>query len=584
MQATMLRLILLPLIVLGYLSASQAQQPALFPSPLPAASTPSDPLKRETPRSTTLGFIEAAHAENYQLAARYFQTTAKRTPRKHDEELAQQLMTIMDRKFIGNLYSISNDPEGELNDGLLPNLEKAGEIKIGKKRVDLILVQMPSTEAGKIWLISSETLQHIPDIYKLIQFSEFEKRLPKVLVKYHLLTMPLWQWVAVILLYPVALGAAWFIMLLLRLLFRLVARLRGKTTERRFSLTAISPVTLLFMLFLHYLLVNMLGAPIMYRQYYTQFVIVLAAIVIFWLFLRATDFLAEGIGVRLERAGQMAARSLLMLGRRVFKALLFIVMVLFVLRSSGVDVSAVLAGIGIGGLVLGFGAQKTIENLFGGISLLTDRVLHVGDFCKVGDQLGTVEDIGLRSTRIRRVDRTLVSIPNGSVATASLENYSKRDKILFKSMIGLRYETSADQLRYLLAEIRQLLYQHSKVESSTARVRLVQFGASSIDLEAFAYIFSTDYPEYLAIREDVLLRIMGLVEKSGTSFAFPAQTVYLGRDKGLDPEKSKAAETVVQGWRENNQLPFPDHDPDVIAQLENTLEYPPPASVLRKEK
>lgn len=565
MQATMLRLILLPLIVLGYLSASQAQQPALFPFPLPAASTPSDPLKRETPRSTTLGFIEAAHAENYQLAARYFQTTTKRTPRKHDEELAQQLMTIMDRKFIGNLYSISNDPEGELNDGLLPNLEKAGEIKIGKKRVDLILVQMPSTEAGKIWLISSETLQHIPDVYKLIQLSEFEKRLPKMLVEYHLLTMPLWQWIAVILLYPVALGAAWFIMLLLRLLFRLVARLRGKTTERRFSLTAISPVTLLFMLFLHYLLVNMLGAPIMYRQYYTQFVIVLAAIVIFWLFLRATDFLAEGIGVRLERAGQMAARSLLMLGRRVFKALLFIVMVLFVLRSSGVDVSAVLAGIGIGGLVLGFGAQKTIENLFGGISLLTDRVLHVGDFCKVGDQLGTVEDIGLRSTRIRRVDRTLVSIPNGSVATASLENYSKRDKILFKSMIGLRYETSADQLRYLLAEIRQLLYQHPKVESSTARVRLIQFGASSIDLEAFAYIFSTDYPGFLAIQEDLLLRIMGLVEKSGISFAFPAQIVYLGRDKGLDPEKSKAAEGVVQGWRENNQLPFPDHDPDAIA-------------------
>ncbi len=192
--------------------------------------------------------------------------------------------------------------------------------------------------------------------------------------------------------------------------------------------------------------------------------------------------------------------------------------------------------------------------------------------------------MGLRSTQIRTAERTVVSIPNGYVATANLENYTRRDKILFKHLIGLRSETSPDQVRYLLAEIRKLLYQHTCVESPTARVRLVRLGTESIDLEIYAYILSTEYVEFLGIQEDLLLRILGLVESAGSTLAFPSQTLYLSRDKGLDKEKAATASATVEDWRQKNQLPFPDHDAATIAQIENTLEYPPPTSALRKHK
>jgi MscS family membrane protein len=290
------------------------------------------------------------------------------------------------------------------------------------------------------------------------------------------------------------------------------------------------------------------------------------------------------MATRLARTSVVLANSVFLLGGRALKVVFLILLLLLVLQSFGVNVSAAWAGIGIGSIALGLGAQKTLENLFGGISLLSDQAFQVGDFCKVADQTGTVEDIGLRSTRIRTVDRTVVTIPNGALSNANLENISRRDKILFRPTLGLRYETSADQLRFLLAEIRKLLYQHPKVESSTGRVRLVRFGQSSIDLEVFAYILTSDYPEFLAIQEDLLLRIMELVEKSGTGLAFPSQTLYLGKETGPDQEKTRAVTAEVERWRKNKDLPFPNHDPATIAKIENTLEYPSTDSALRKVK
>jgi MscS family membrane protein len=275
---------------------------------------------------------------------------------------------------------------------------------------------------------------------------------------------------------------------------------------------------------------------------------------------------------------------MLLLGRRVIKVGFFILAGLLVLKAFGFDVGTAWAGIGIGGLALGLGAQKTLDNLFGGVSVLSDQTFRVGDVCKIGEYVGTVEDMGLRSTQIRTAERTVVSIPNGYVATANLENYTRRDKILFKHTIGLRSETSVNQLRYLLAEVRKLLYQHTCVESATARVRLVRLDPQFINLEIYAYILSTDYGEFLGIQEDLLLRILGLVDSAGSSLAFPSQTLYLNRDKGLDKEKAVTASTTVEEWIKKNQLPFPDHDAATIAQIENTLEYPPNASALRKRK
>jgi len=572
------------------LSMASAQPQSSEQSAKAGEAQPVDPLDRTTPRKALVRFIDLAQKGNYELATQYLQLKVGRVRKTEAEgvELSRQLKVLLDRNWEGQLNAVSNDPSGRLDDGLPPELERAGEIRIEGNTVALLLVQVSEKNVGKVWLISAETLRQVPELYELIKFLDFEEHLPEVLVQTRFLSMPLWQWIAIILLYPVALGVAWFILLVLGLakwgIQRGLKWIRRQSWKVRPHLPRLGPVTLLLMLLLHYSFLRALGVPLLYRQYYGQVVGIPVAIAVYWMLARMTDFLSGRLAARLSRTSVALANSVFLLGRRILKVVILVLLVLLVLQSFGVNVSAAWAGIGIGSIALGLGAQKTLENLFGGISLLSDQTFQVGDFCKVADQSGTVEDIGLRSTRIRTIDRTVVTIPNGALSNANLENISRRDKILFKLTPGLRFETSADQLRFLLAEIRKLLYQHPKVESSSARVRLLRFGQSSIDLEIFSYILTTDYPEFLAIQEDLLLRIMDLVGESGTSMAFPSQTLYLGKETGPDQEKARAAEAEVERWRKNKELPFPNHDPATIAKVENTLEYPSPDSALRNAK
>ena len=206
-----------------------------------------------------------------------------------------------------------------------------------------------------------------------------------------------------------------------------------------------------------------------------------------------------------------------------------IVAVLATLGIVGFNLTTVLAGLGIGGIAIAFAAQKTLENLFGGISVLADEVIRVGDFCRFGDRVGTVEDISLRSTRVRTLERTELSIPNGSLATMNVENFTRRDKFLFNPTLGIRGETSADQLRYLLAEIRRMFYEHPKIESESARIRFAGLDKGTLNLEIFSHILTRDMAEFTAIAEDVWLRIMEIVEKSGSGFALLVPQPYTSR-------------------------------------------------------
>jgi MscS family membrane protein len=207
----------------------------------------------------------------------------------------------------------------------------------------------------------------------------------------------------------------------------------------------------------------------------------------------------------------------------------------------GFNLTTALAGVGIGTLAVGFGAQQTIANLFGGVSVLGDEVIRVGDVCKFGDRTGTVEDIGLRSTRVRTEERTLLAIPNGTVATINVENLSRRDKILFKTVLGLHLETSPDQVQAVLTEMRRVLDAHPKVEKKTLHVWLTDLTPSAINLELACYVMTQNYAEFAEVREDLLLHIMNFVEESGTKIASPSQTLYLSGDSPLKSKQSDAA-------------------------------------------
>jgi len=240
----------------------------------------------------------------------------------------------------------------------------------------------------------------------------------------------------------------------------------------------------------------------------------------------------------------------------------------------------VLAGLGIGGLAVALAAQPTLQNFLSGLTLYADRPVSVGDFCKFGDMLGTVEHIGMRSTRVRSLDRTVISVPNSEFANMQIENYARRDRIRFVTTLQLRYETTADQLRYVLAQLRQLLIAHPRVVEDPCRVRFVNFGEYSLDVEIFTYIKTSDHAEFLAIREDIFMRIIKIMDDAGVQFAFPSAVEYKSSDLPIDEEKRAEAEERVAAWRAEQKLPFPDFSVAEKEEMTDTLSYPPEDSIL----
>ena len=218
--------------------------------------------------------------------------------------------------------------------------------------------------------------------------------------------------------------------------------------------------------------------------------------------------------------------------------------VVFGLHDLGIPALGLVAGLGVGGFALALAAQSTVENLFGGVSIFADRPFRIGDFIGFGGQNGTVEEIGPRSCRIRALDGTLTTVPNGDLARMHIVNFSARDKCLFLHVIGLRYETTPDQLAWLLDILRRTLAEHAMVEKAPGmpRVRLMAYGASSLDVELRAHVLTTNYSEFLEVQEDLLMEVSRVVARAGAGFAFPSQTAYFARDAGLDEDAQRVAE------------------------------------------
>jgi MscS family membrane protein len=264
--------------------------------------------------------------------------------------------------------------------------------------------------------------------------------------------------------------------------------------------------------------------------------------------------------------------------RILFRIASLVALVLIILQTTehlGIPLTPVLAGLGVGGVAIALAAQNSIENLIGGFNLFMDRPISVGNFCRFGDRIGTVEEIGLRSTRVRTLDDTVISIPNASFSKMELENYSKRRKIWYHPRIELVKDTTPDQVRYVLVEVRKMLYAHPKVDPIPARIRFAQFGASSLDLDVFAYVVATDFDEFLEVAEDLNLHVMDILSRAGVRLAVPTQRTVVERSEPRVPSRVQETEEQVRQWRESNQLYLPSFPEEVVARLRQTLDYPP---------
>jgi len=504
--------------------------------------TPHDTLGRETPRGTVLGFLSAARKGNGQIAALYLDTPLRGADA---ETLARQLAIVLDRRLPARLNELSDKPEGSLPDQLSPDEDLVGTISTNNGTLDILVERVDRGKAGRVWLFSHKTLNSIPDVFHEVNTPPVEKFLPAFLVNTRLATIPLFQWLAVFLGLPL-------LYFLTGLLNRLIgpaigalrSRLRRPGAVRNPQLIS-PPVRLLLVVLVIRWLLSAVSLSLLSRQFWSTATLVITILACVWLLMLANARAERYVLARLQGHVLSGSASVLRLTRRLIDGVILFASLLFTLHHFGINPTAALAGLGVGGIAVALAAQKTLENVVGGISLIMDQAVRVGDTLKLGDTVGTVESVGLRSTRIRTVDRTLLSIPNGQIANMSLETLSARDKFRLQPIVALRYETTTEQIQAVLTKIRKLLMDQPTVDSTSVRVRLLRFGAFSLDVDIFAYVNARDWDHFLQVQEELLLRIMEIVQQEGAEIAFPSQTMYLATDssqKGASPPAALARE------------------------------------------
>ena len=532
-----------------------------WPQGLPAASggsAPStavkpekDPFGRETPQGMVAGLMNALAASDYTRAISFLQTDTVPGETSWStlsgQLLARRFKEVLDRA--GSVITpaeLSNDTNGNVADGLPEDVERFGVVKTSTREVPLLAKRVKQNDKS-LWLVSDSTLSEIPALVRSIEGDSSASSWIDTLPKGPTVGgAPVLHWLVVIVAVCLSFGVAWTLTALRGPLERAIRRGGAETKVTRFIEASAGPLRLLIMLVLFSIAIQALGVSVVAR-YRALFVAQLASwLAVTWLLWRWADAAGEVILNQVSRFGQVTAYSAISFFNRLVKGLLFVFVLAALLRAFGIDVTAGLAALGVGGLAIALGAQKLIENLIGSLTLVADRPVSVGDFCRFGDKLGTIEEIGIRSTRVRTLDRTVLTVPNGQFSTMHIENYSQRDRFWFHPILNLRYETTPNQMRFVLQSLRAMLGGHSKVDNESMRVRLIGLGTHSLDIEIFAYVSALDYAELLEIQEGLLLTCIEIVDRSGTGFALPSQTLYLGRDGGLDQSRTREAEETVR--------------------------------------
>jgi MscS family membrane protein len=547
------------LLFVGFLSCVNAWAQPVVPGTAPVSvqpEVPEDALGRTTPRGTVLGFLTAARNGKDETAALYLNT---RLRGKAAAVLAHQLSVVLDRRLPARLNQLSDQRAGSMTDAK-PGVDVVGTITSGSGDVDIVVERV-----GTLWLFSSRTLDAIPDLYDEVNAVPVENVIPQFLGEMRIARIPLYEWLAVFVGLPLA---YWLTVLLNRLVSSVAGHLRRRLRKNPdLSDTEFLPlpVRLLLVAAMIRWALSKVDLSLLARQFWssTASVITIAACV--WLIILLNGKGANYIRERLRQRNRSGAVSLLVLARRTADLLAVFVGILVGLHYLGVNPTPALAGLGVGGIAVALAAQKTLENVIGGVSLIFDQAVRVGDSLKVGDTQGTVQDIGLRSTRIRTLDRTVISVPNGQIANASLENISERDKFRFYHTLRVRYETTASQMRAILEGLNSLLGQHPSVEHGSVRARFLRFGACSLDVEITAYFFARDWDHFLQFQEELLLQIMETVQTAGAQMALQSQTLYLATSS---PSEGTSTQDLVQtpapGKKPMNQSEI-RHDPKTDA-------------------
>jgi MscS family membrane protein len=508
--------------------------PGLLPKPAatPVPSPTPEPVAEaaDSPRASARAFLDLTRKADYEHAARYLQLPAGEEGR--GPELAYRLRAVLDRYLDIDTDALSPLSPGSAEDGLPPGVDTVGKVPDGHGGKDSVFLVRARDAAGAYWAFSRQTVSRVDGWYDALPDRWVRAWMPARLQRYGPGDLMWWQWLALPALLALALGAGRILGAFTTALLQRLFRKTPTAWDERLLERTSPALTLLWAVVIAALLQPRLALLPDADRLVRSLLGGAATLAVFWALWRSVDVWSEFLMQRPWARDSPSTRSLLSVTRNLVKVFVVVGGLVATLGALGYPVATVLAGLGIGGLALAFGAQKTIENLFGSISLAADQPFRVGDFVKVGPFAGNVERIGMRSTRIRTLDRTVVTIPNGQLADMQIEDFASRDRIRFAATLTLVYGTSEAQVRRVLTEIEAMLRASPKVWPDPV-AKLLGFSPSSLDVEVQCWFATSDYDEFRVLRQEALLGMMRIVAEAGTTLA-PTHTVHVARARPAD--------------------------------------------------
>ena len=510
------------------ISGSPAHGQVRLLQPAPAASAApraEETVDSDSPRASLADYLAACDRGDFARAAEFLELLPAEGTQ--GAALARKLKAVLDRHLSLDLDTVSADSTGSLTDGLVGATDELGKIPDSNRKMQPVRLVRRHREGFDRWLFSHATVLNIDDWFSDLPHRWMLDHLPEPLLRPGPRGVLRWQWIALPLLAMLSLMAGALISRVVVPGLRMLAAKTPAAWDDAIVARLGGPLAIVIAVGVSFLALPLLALYPSADKFVSGMLRTLIFVAFFWSLLRSVDVITDIIKMSPWGMSHVASRSLLSLGARISKVALAIMAVVAIISELGYPVASLIAGLGIGGLALALASQKTVENLFGAFSLGVDQPFREGDFVKIDDFSGTVEAIGLRSTRVRTPDRTVISIPNGKLAEMRIESFAQRDRIRLACTLGLVYGTTANQMRLVVAGLEQTLREHPKIWPEGITVRFRELNPSSLDIEIGAWFGTSDNDEFQTIRQEILLQFMEVVEQAGTSFAFPTRTVHV---------------------------------------------------------
>ncbi|GAA0313583.1 mechanosensitive ion channel family protein [Psychrobacter aestuarii] len=485
-----------------------------------------DPFGRDTPRQAVQGFISALSDNDYLLASNYLNLSKADNP----ATVIRQFKQALDAggRFQTDLQ-LSNVPEGNLTDQLPPSQERVGDIRIADKNIPLLLERVVSKTGAQYWQFSSETLKPLAEVVENTEPTLVARYTSEALKDKKLMGYQLVDVVAAVVLtvgsFILTYVLVWLCYHLLKLIY---PRVRGH--QLPLPNRVILPLAVVIMALMLSEVMVYAGVSVTLREPVNRFTEIASWLAMTWLLLRVIDALFGRAEAMSYKRNHIERVSILGLLRKIVKALLLIFAVIVIFGNLGFDLTTGIAALGVGGLALALGAQKTIENLVGSVVVVADSPVRVGDYCKFGTYEGTVVDIGIRSSRVRTLSRTIVTIPNGDFSSMQIENYAARDMFRFLHNIYLKRNAEIDEIFRLVKDLNTFIEKHELTNQEWNQANINELRQDCYVIQLQAYVNAGSIIEFYDKQNVLFVDILNEIEKYKVEHALPTQQLIVDQD------------------------------------------------------